>query len=264
MILTIDFFYLINWLLNNNSSQFNMEHHICKRCGYSATTKASLIRHLLSKIPCEAKNDNTARNILIEQLQHREYKTDTINCPCCNKLLSKSHLSRHKKTCKQRQKQTEEPTEHVDSLTVSNEALPQITELRKQLFEMHEKHSSEIQTLKECIVSLQAHQPSNDTVSETQNSATSKQQRKKAKITQAMRIVCWNTYIGEEIGKTQCVCCKTNFITQHNFQCGHVVAEANGGTVQVDNLRPICAVCNNSMGTMDMKEFAFDNFNVEI
>ena len=74
--------------------------HTCKRCGYSATTKASLIRHLMSKNPCEAKHDSTSRQALIEQLQHREYITDTVNCPCCNKLLSKSHLSRHKKVCK--------------------------------------------------------------------------------------------------------------------------------------------------------------------
>jgi 5-methylcytosine-specific restriction endonuclease McrA len=87
---------------------------------------------------------------------------------------------------------------------------------------------------------------------------------RKSKISQAIRIVCWNTYIGEDVGKTHCMCCKTINITQHNFHCGHVVAEANGGKVQVDNLRPICAVCNNSMGTANMKEFALINFNVEI
>jgi hypothetical protein len=43
-----------------------------------------------------------------------------------------------------------------------------------------------------------------------------------------------------------------------------LVAEANGGKIQIDNLRPICAVCNNSMGTINMKDFAFGHFNVEI
>jgi hypothetical protein len=121
--------------------------HTCKRCGYSATTKASLIRHLMSKNPCEAKNDNTTRDILIEQLQHREYKTDTINCPCCNKLLSKSHLSRHRKVCKKNTEQHQEVS-HVASqsnVQVSVEALQnlqaqlqaqfqaQIDELRNEL-----------------------------------------------------------------------------------------------------------------------------------
>lgn len=86
----------------------------------------------------------------------------------------------------------------------------------------------------------------------------------KKKISHALRIVCWNKYIGEDVGKSQCMCCKINFITQHNFHCGHVLAEANGGTLNIDNLRPICNVCNNSMGTINMQEYALDNFNVVI
>ena len=99
---------------------------------------------------------------------------------------------------------------------------------------------------------------------EKQISIEDKKRKTKSKITHAMRIVCWNTYIGEEVGKTKCLCCKTNSITQHNFHCGHVIAEANGGKVNVANLRPICAICNNSMGTTDMINFAKESFNIEI
>jgi hypothetical protein len=116
--------------------------------------------------------------------------------------------------------------------------------------------------VKEYILDNRVYRPLEQYAKKNEN--TQKTVRRKTAITQAMRIVVWNTYIGDEIGKTQCVCCKSNCITQHNFHCGHVVAEANGGKVHVDNLRPICAVCNNSMGTMDMKVFAFDNFNVEL
>lgn len=70
----------------------------------------------MSKNPCEAKNVNIARDALIEQLQHREYKTDTINCPFCNKLLSKSHLSRHKKVCKKNIQQSHEAQETTDNM----------------------------------------------------------------------------------------------------------------------------------------------------
>jgi hypothetical protein len=45
------------------------------------------------------------------------------------------------------------------------------------------------------------------------------------------------------------------FITIREFHVGHVTSEANGGNMNIDNLRPICATCNNSMGTMDMKEY---------
>jgi hypothetical protein len=41
----------------------------------------------------------------------------------------------------------------------------------------------------------------------------------------------------------------------NSFQCGHVIAEANGGVIHVDNLRPICSICNQSMGTENMDDF---------
>ena len=60
----------------------------------------------------------------------------------------------------------------------------------------------------------------------------------------------WNTNIGEDIGKTKCLCCKSTDITQLSFNCGHIIAEANGGNTIVSNLRPICQNCNSSMETL--------------
>lgn len=78
---------------------------------------------------------------------------------------------------------------------------------------------------------------------------------KKKNIPKAMKRLVWDTYIGETIGMTKCLCCQHADIRQIEFHCGHVVAEANGGTTTVDNLRPICAQCNLSMGKTDMNEF---------
>ncbi len=78
--------------------------------------------------------------------------------------------------------------------------------------------------------------------------------RKKA-IPVALKRKVWAHWIGEDIGKTKCPCCKLTDITQLNFSCGHIVAEANGGTLHVSNLRPICVSCNSSMGTKNMNEF---------
>ena len=64
----------------------------------------------------------------------------------------------------------------------------------------------------------------------------------------------WNKYIGEEIGKTVCLCCKLTNISQMNFSCGHIISEHNGGDINLDNLKPICASCNLSMGTKNMDE----------
>lgn len=65
----------------------------------------------------------------------------------------------------------------------------------------------------------------------------------------------WDKYVGENIGKTKCMCCKHQEIRQIEFHCGHVKAEANDGRTDLGNLRPICAQCNLSMGTMNMNEF---------
>jgi hypothetical protein len=81
------------------------------------------------------------------------------------------------------------------------------------------------------------------------------QRYRKINIPAAVRRTVWNTYIGEEIGLTECyVGCKTK-ISQMTFECGHVEAESKGGLTIVDNLRPICSSCNRSMGTRNMHDF---------
>ena len=40
-----------------------------------------------------------------------------------------------------------------------------------------------------------------------------------------------------------------------SFHCGHVIAEKNGGSIEITNLRPICQICNSSMGTTNMDVF---------
>ena len=78
--------------------------------------------------------------------------------------------------------------------------------------------------------------------------------KKKTKETmpKARRIEVWNTYVGVTIGLTKCLCCGIRDISSHDFHAGHVLSEEAGGTIDVDNLRPICALCNGSMGTKNM------------
>ena len=79
--------------------------------------------------------------------------------------------------------------------------------------------------------------------------------RRKQRIPSTVKRVVWNTYIGEDKGKSPCVCCKTTIITQLSFHCGHVISEYDGGTIEISNLRPICQNCNSSMGKRPMGEF---------
>lgn len=75
-------------------------------------------------------------------------------------------------------------------------------------------------------------------------------------IAKKVKALSWYTYIGKDIATAKCLCCKINSITQMEFDCGHIIALSRGGTNSIDNIRPICAACNKSMGTQSMVDFA--------
>lgn len=82
-----------------------------------------------------------------------------------------------------------------------------------------------------------------------------KKKYKKQNISSTMKRLVWNTAIGEENGKSKCLCCKSTDITQLSFHCGHIIPESQGGETIVSNLRPICQNCNSSMGNKNMDDF---------
>jgi 5-methylcytosine-specific restriction endonuclease McrA len=79
--------------------------------------------------------------------------------------------------------------------------------------------------------------------------------KKKQSIPKNVRLIVWNHYIGEDIIKHRCLCCKKVVISNTNFEVGHVLSEKNGGTHEINNLRPICFACNHSMGAENMIDF---------
>ncbi len=83
---------------------------------------------------------------------------------------------------------------------------------------------------------------------------TDKKPRKKS-IPLTLKRKVWAKWIGENIGKIKCPCCKLTDITQMSFSCGHIIPESQGGQLTVDNLRPICTSCNSSMNTQNMHDF---------
>lgn len=70
-----------------------------------------------------------------------------------------------------------------------------------------------------------------------------------------IRNIVWNTYIGVGIKHGICLCCNSEPITYANFECGHIIARAHGGEISISNLRPICGLCNKSVGTKNMDMF---------
>jgi HNH endonuclease/Rho termination factor, N-terminal domain len=81
------------------------------------------------------------------------------------------------------------------------------------------------------------------------------EKRKKQNIPKSVKTHVWDLYIGSHINEHRCICCKKTLIKVTYFDVGHVIAEKNGGTLEISNLRPICSVCNYSMGTENMVDF---------
>ncbi len=54
---------------------------------------------------------------------------------------------------------------------------------------------------------------------------------------------------------TPCQCCLREEISIGNFHAGHILAHVNGGLSTLDNLVPICMLCNTSMGAYNLNDF---------
>jgi hypothetical protein len=81
-----------------------------------------------------------------------------------------------------------------------------------------------------------------------------KEKKVKEKIPATVKNTLWIKYFNDKITGI-CQCCLSESISIKNFDCGHIISEKNGGTVSIDNLKPICRLCNSSMSTMNMQEF---------
>lgn len=75
-----------------------------------------------------------------------------------------------------------------------------------------------------------------------------KNQIEKAAIPRALREQVWITYAGRVFARKCLIPWCQNTMTVFDFHVGHDVPESRGGKTDIQNLRPICARCNLSMG----------------
>lgn len=72
--------------------------------------------------------------------------------------------------------------------------------------------------------------------------------QKKEAIPKAIKEQTWLSHMGP-VFKAKCfVSWCTNEMNVFDFHTGHNIPESKGGTLDISNLRPICARCNLSMG----------------
>ena len=82
----------------------------------------------------------------------------------------------------------------------------------------------------------------------TQQSVKTKYRKQKIPI--ALRQACWVRQFGETYQHKCFVDWCHRKITCFDFEVGHNLPESKGGTLDLDNLRPICRQCNIGMGNM--------------
>lgn len=228
-------------ILNNDKNKF-----VCERCGHKATTKGNLILHLKKKNICSTTHSTRTREEVIQSLT-RATKPKIHQCNFCESMFSTPQgKHQHMKAC------SKHPKNKMDA------CIKDLKMLRNEIDTLRDEFHKEISTLKQQILVITNIFANNNDMNihiEQEHMKKSEKKQKKQKIPQPLRELCWNTYIGESIGKIKCLCCGIKDITPFNFNCGHVIAEAKGGKVVIENLRPICSGCNSSMGSENMDVF---------
>ena len=71
----------------------------------------------------------------------------------------------------------------------------------------------------------------------------------KQRVPAALREAVWVRHNGRAYDAECAVRWCETALTPFSFEVGHNLPESRGGTLDIDNLRPICALCNRSMGS---------------
>ena len=150
-----------------------------------------------------------------------------------------------------------EPSKVVETKVAEEPKLSLLEQLAKQRQEIEAKMQDEVRKQEEEARRKQEEEEKQRQEEEEEKKKREKEEAKKKKqsIPKNVRVIVWNHYIGEDIIRQRCLCCKKVLISNTNFEVGHVLSEKNGGTHEINNLRPICFACNHSMGAENMIEF---------
>ena len=220
-----------------------MVKHICPTCKKVFKKKSNLDDHLNRKKPCNppemvVQKDN-GYDVLVKKI---EMLTEKVNDAQFETNAKKIDLLEQKnKELEKNTKKLEKNTEKIKVLEKKvKELLIENKECKKNIKNMEKK----LETINQ-----------SQTLSDNSSNDKPIKLTLKQKIPAPLKAAVWDEWIGEEVGKAKCMCCKKTDLTQGSFTCGHIVAESKGGNLTVNNLKPICQLCNSSMGNRNMDEF---------
>ena len=83
---------------------------------------------------------------------------------------------------------------------------------------------------------------------------------KSRKISKAKRRRVWQKRNNKNSLLGKCFVCKCN-IDYDSFESGHIVSYFWGGSTSLDNLEPICSICNKDMGIDNLLKYKNENFS---
>lgn len=173
---------------------------------------------------------------------------------CLYETNRKDNYVRHMQSYKHLKKLN--PSQTITSLSLIEELEKQKQDIERKMLEEIEKQRIELEKKRqEELERQQAEEEERLRIELEKKKEKEEKKKKKQSIPKNVRNIVWNHYIGEDIIKHRCLCCKKVLITNTNFEVGHVLSEKNGGTHEINNLRPICGSCNHSMGIENMVEF---------
>ena len=82
---------------------------------------------------------------------------------------------------------------------------------------------------------------------------------KSRKISKAKRRRVWQKRNNKNSLLGKCFVCRCN-IDYDTFESGHIVSHFWGGSTSLDNLEPICSICNKDMGVENLLKYKNENF----
>lgn len=242
-----------------------MVEYMCNLCSKKFNHKGTYMRHINKKYSCvTTMTIITQPNKPITIIAQPD-KPITINgkneCSYCNKnFTSLKSLRRHNKY-------------YCAKLKIRTDVQDDVNILKQQIIEMHDNYDDIKSKYDNLILNI----TNNNLVVNTKNNNNlseiipnndnlmpenlNEDKINYKQIPKNIKAIVWNKYIGKENGIGPCYVCQTDIDAKH-FEAGHIKARAVGGSNMVDNLRPVCSLCNKSIGKNNMDKFKEYYLNV--
>jgi 5-methylcytosine-specific restriction endonuclease McrA len=165
---------------------------------------------------------------------------------CIARFTTSTSMYRHMKhTCKFKKAMDNKQNQ-------IHERLEQLEKQNKLIIAQNAQLQKKVKTMKKCIKESKVQKPQlNPNPSNPLPTPSSK--KPTDKIPRPIRKKVWKQNIGNTLQGFCYVC--DDIIENDNFDCGHVVSRKDGGTIDINNLRPICRPCNLGCGTMNLDDY---------